>query len=354
MNAPPTVTAFAIAALGCADPSATAIPPTTSGAIALANLDHQIAQLGGDELVLLRSRFVSDYDVLDAVIASADAHPAHLPRARARAAVHRFAEAIVELDAAEHAGEDAPQIAAQRASIAVATGDAARVLAQLEVDATRHPGYAPDSALGNAYAAVGRYRDADHAYTAALAALDTTSPFPYAWLLFVRGMMWSESAGDPARGEALYRQAIALVPAFVVANVHVAELSVARGDVAAAIARLEPLVASRDPEVLALLGRCYARRGDAPRAVRAITAARERFAELVSRHPLAFADHAAEFFLGPGSDPERAYQLARGNLSVRRTPRAVRLAIAAARATGRTDEISTLLHSPEYGDHSCR
>ena len=41
------------------------------------------------------------------------------------------------------------------------------------------------------------------------AALRTTSPFPFAWIHFARGLLWSEFAGDARRGEAAYDLALA-------------------------------------------------------------------------------------------------------------------------------------------------
>jgi hypothetical protein len=43
---------------------------------------------------------------------------------------------------------------------------------------------------------------------------------------------------------------------------------------------------------------------------------------LVDRHPWAFADHAADFWLGAGRDPPWALNLATQNLARRPTPRA--------------------------------
>jgi hypothetical protein len=63
----------------------------------------------------------------------------------------------------------------------------------------------------------------------------------------------------------------------------------------------------------------------------------------LSRDPLAFADHAAEFYLGPGADPERAWVLAQQNLANRQTPRAAALAIKAAEASGRYADACALL-----------
>jgi hypothetical protein len=71
------------------------------------------------------------------------------------------------------------------------------------------------------------------------------------------------------------------------------------------------------------------------RGEREISLARQRFEWVLARHALAFADHAAEFYLGPGVDAERAWVLAQLNLANRETDRAVALAIRAAGATGR-------------------
>jgi hypothetical protein len=71
------------------------------------------------------------------------------------------------------------------------------------------------------------------------------------------------------------------------------------------------------------------------RGGREIAAARQRFEALLARQPLAFADHAAEFYLGAGADPARAWLLAQQNLANRATDRAIALELRAAQATGR-------------------
>ena len=47
-----------------------------------------------------------------------------------------------------------------------------------------------------------------------------------------------------------------------------------------------------------------------------------RYDELVTSHPEAFADHAAEFWLAAGANPEKALRFARMNVDIRKTPRA--------------------------------
>jgi tetratricopeptide (TPR) repeat protein len=314
---------------------------TTAGTIAIANLDHLIAQHGdeGDivELLLFRSRFLGDYEALDRATRIVENRFATtgelLQRARTRAAVHRFADALGDIENAELAAAPHHEIVALRASLFVAIGRAGEVMPQLEANVARRPGFASHSALAGAYAAVGRIDDAERLYVSALEDLHTTSPFPYAWIEFTRGVMWAEQGAAPIRAKALYARALEYLPQFVAANIHLAELEAADGDAASAIHRLERVATSREPEALALLGQLRIRTGDARRGRNEIAHAQERYESLLARHPLAFADHAAEFYLGPGADARRAWTLAQQNLANRQTDRAFALAIRAAQAT---------------------
>jgi tetratricopeptide (TPR) repeat protein len=330
---------------------------TTTSAIAIANLDQQVRQAGNEagveELLLVRSRFLADYEALDRASALGEGRHATarelLLRARTRAAVHRFADALADVEAAESAGAKPDEIAALRASILVAMGRATEVIPLLEANLVRHSGFASRSALAVAYAAVGRIDDADRLYAEALSSLDTTLPFPYAWIYFARGSMWSEQGGDQARAELLYAQALKYVPEFVTANIHLAEIEALRGDNESAIELLENVVqSSHEPEARALLGALHFRTGDSERGSREIEEARTGYELLLSRDPLAFADHGAEFYLGPGRDPERAWVLAQQNLANRQTPRAAALAIKAAEASGHYADACALLR--QYPD----
>jgi tetratricopeptide (TPR) repeat protein len=326
---------------------------TTNSAIAIANLDQQIRQAGNEvgveELLLLRSRFLADYQALNRASALgegryATGHREFLLRARTRSAVHRFADALADVDMAERLGAKPDEIAALRAAILVAIGRATEVIPQLETSLLRYPDFASRSALAVAYAAVGRIDDADRLYAEALSSLDTTLPFPYAWIYFARGLMWSEQGDDQARAELLYAQALKYVPEFATANIHLAEIEALCGDTQSAIKRLEDIVqSSHEPEALALLGVLHLRTGDSERGSYEIAEARKSYELLLSRNPLAFADHVAEFYLGPGADPERAWVLAQQNLANRQTPRAAVLAIKAAEASGRYSDACALL-----------
>ncbi|WP_457324515.1 hypothetical protein [Roseateles sp. P5_E11] len=332
-----TLVALAIAVLsGCAAPPAT----TTLGSIALINLDDQLRRQADDpaalDLWLLRLQFLADYRVLDRAAdlteVRAGSAADHLQRARARMAAHRFADAQADLDAAG-------ATPAQRAALLVATGRAAEALPALHAEAERRPGFASHCALARGVAAVGRLEEADRLYARALRELDTTLPFPAAAVAFARGLMWSEQGGDPARGAAFYAEALRLLPDYAAAGIHLAEIELARGNEAAAEARLLHVVIHTDePEAMALLGALHARQGEVARGLDEIDGARRRFEALLARHPAAFADHVAEFYLGVGRDPQRAWTWAQANLRERPTRRAYELAIRAAEAMGRTGE----------------
>lgn len=287
--------------LGCAGPAA--LPRHTHGDIALDNLDHLAERHADDpaalDLLLLRAHLRGDVLALDRVVALTEPQTgtadALLRRAKGRAAVHRFADALADLDAAQRAGADPSQVQAQRAAVLVATGRAGEVLPWLQAEAARRPGFASHTTLARAQASLGRFAEADALYAAALRELDTPSPFPAAAIWFARGKMWAEQAGDARRGESAYRQALALVPGYVVANVHLAELELARGDLAAAIERLERVApGSHDPEPLGLLGHAHVQAGQVAQGRVEIEAARRRYEALLQRHPAAFAGHAAE------------------------------------------------------------
>jgi tetratricopeptide (TPR) repeat protein len=352
---------LATALAGCGGLSGKPVPvpslhPTTSGAIAVANLEDQIARQGNqpgvEELLLLRARFLADDEALDRAVASTEGRSETgrdlLRRARVRSAAHRFAEALADLEQAERTGAEREAVLLLRASILVATGRGSEVISQLEIDVARRPGFASWSTLAGAYAAVGRRAEADRSYRAALADLDTTSPFPYAGLEFARGTMWAEPGGDSLRAEAAFARALAYLPEFVGASVHLAVLEAESGDLDSATKRLERVVSStEEPEALALLGELHRATGDSLRGRQDIARARQRYESLLARHPLAFADHAAEFYLGPGADAQRAWVLARENLAARRTNRAVALELRAARASGRAGE--TLVPGAKIG-----
>ena len=182
--------------------------------------------------------------------------------------------------------------------------------------------------LGALLADLERFAEADTIYQQALLSYDDVSPFPLAWVCFQLGMLWGElvAVPDPALAAVWYQRAIAYLPGYVKARVHLAEIHASQDRTGDAEAFLLPALSSRDPEVNWRLADVLAAQGRVDEAERQLDAARFGFDRLLERHLLAFADHAAEFYAGSGNDGQRALELARANVANRPTRRAVRQA----------------------------
>lgn len=352
-----TIGMLAIALMSCShanDPASTAVSPqvafagrTTHPDIAVANLHSRVAALEraaasrpGDlalsealvELLMTRAAFLgrfSDFDrALDLATQATLAHPqdpaAHLLAARVLGAVHEFDAAGQSIAQAERLGAD---VTSHTGVVSIALGRPDHgVLQACEAAAEARPRYAELTALAVALSHAGDYERADVTYVRALAAYRDVSPFPAAWVQFQRGVMWAEMAGHPERALPLYEDAVRILPGYVVANVHLAELEALLGFDDDAIERLDSVMQwTEDPEPFGLLAELI--REEQPALAQAlIDEADQRYNRLLSRHPLAFADHAAEFYRGPGAVPERAAALACRNLANRQNRRARELA----------------------------
>jgi tetratricopeptide (TPR) repeat protein len=343
------------AASSAAAPEGTSGVRTTRGDLALRNLSDHIDTLQKraakgplalpfrEQLVdqlITRTQLLGTYDdfarVLELGESAVRDYPrsakAWLLRARTLGAVHRFDEATKDLEAARGLGAD---VDAKLAALALARGqDVERVRDFARRRVTESASSDRLGLLANAEAALGEFEAADEHYAAALAGLRDVSPFPVALLSFARGVMWAEQADAPERARPHYIEALRRVPRYVVANVHLAELEAEAGQRDAAIERLLAIVdQTSDPEPAGLLGELLlARDAHDSAASGLIGRARDGYQRLLERHRAAFLDHAAEFFGGPGHDPNLSVTLARENLALRPTPRAHALAIEAALA----------------------
>lgn len=326
---------------------------TTSGSIALSNLNAQITSAehlvaAGDpdgkrrrqliDLLSMRAEFAGRIADLERAAGLAEQLPndaptvaeSYLARAGMRSALHRFDEALEDLDEAERWGLPAQRTSGKRASIFDARGEVDEALrAQLDVVSTRSDIHTL-GALAVLLGELERRDEALDAFHLALAGFDDTLPFPVAWLFFRQGTFW-ESEGRKDLALAHYKAALERVPAYAHAAAHLARLS----PPAQAIEVLVPLCAkSDDPELEGVLSDKLRESGDKAGADAHLARAAARYAELTARMPAAFADHAAQFWLDTGNDPKKALELARVNLAVRQTPKAYELALLAAIAAG--------------------
>jgi len=326
--------------------------PTTSGAIALMNLHVQIDSLelqaamghltvaqwaGLIDLLLLRGQLlgcIADYEraaaLAEQLVCDALSNAiAFLARAKTRATFHRFMEALADLRTAEGYGPHSDRlqalIDAERAAIYQALGRYEEALALRQRAASCQPDFATVAALAGLQAERGEVDEAERLFSAGRQRYQGVSPFPLALLDFQRGVMWLE-AGDFSKASAWFTSALRRLPAYVPAQGHLAEVDAAQGEWAMAITRLRPLpTVADDPEYAALLAGLLGKSGQGEEAQQWRCKAATRYDELVLRHPAAFADHAAEFWLTVGDDVPRAAHLAAENLAIRQTPRAYAL-----------------------------
>lgn len=337
-------------------------PPTaTSWSIAGSNLDAEIAdrtkrddarpeqRLYLIELLLERGQFtgnVADYELAESIavkgLKSAPTDPtSHFARALTLGAFHRFDDELAELDkSATHADRTlAPRLAGTRAGAFIALGrydEAEKLMPPVEQVNPQHQ-QAP-LALTSAAALAGRMQKVDESeklFKRARESLIDVAPFPPAWMDFEHGLLL-ESRGKESEARLYYLEALVLIPVYVHAAVHAAT-----GDTPEqAITRLEELrKVSTDPDVLGALADAYKKAKKEKEAKEIGDLAKARYAELVSKHPEAYRDHAARFWLGFGNDPKKALDYAEKNAALRPTEEAIDLWMGAAAAANKKDAV---------------
>ncbi|TGS09651.1 hypothetical protein EN852_030035 [Mesorhizobium sp. M2E.F.Ca.ET.209.01.1.1] len=334
---------------GSSDVSAAREPRTTDGTIALLNLQSQIdvyersavhGQGAFVELLMLRAHLLGRIkdaewanELAEAGVRQADADgAAFVTRARVRATFHRFTEALRDLDEAERLGVRHDVADNERATIFQAIGRYADSFVIRRTAADHLSNFETLGALAVLHAESGDTATAEILFDKTRSCYGVVCPFPIAMLDFQRGRMWM-TAGDLKQARIWFEAACFRLPDYAPAQGHLAEVDAALGERKAAINRLsEYAVSSDDPDYAAQLARILGENGQPEEAIRWSTLALARYNVLLGSHPAAFADHAAEFFLESGNDPERALELANMNLELRKTPRARELVARAAEA----------------------
>jgi tetratricopeptide (TPR) repeat protein len=329
-------------------------PRTTSWSIAGSNLDAQIAdrvrrnESDADkqaflvDLYLERGDFlanVDDYEKAAAIGAQVvKSYPtngiAHLTHAATLGAFHEFAAQAAELDEAAKLKAPPARVASARISLLMAQGrydDAQKALGTVDE-------HSSPTALVIAASLAGRMQKADESerlFERARAAIVDVSPFMVAWMDFQRASLL-DARGMEKQGRAYYLEALEAIPVYVHAAVHAASTDSPER----AIERLEPLrTVTTDPELFAALADAHKRAKHDAEAKKAADAARARYEVLLAKHPAAYADHAARFYLGSGNDPKKALELAEKNAKLRPTEEAIDLWMGAAAAAQRKDRI---------------
>ena len=325
------------------------LPRATDGEIAAINLEsarrRAWARFAQDprrsgvaeeilEEELLAVQFLGDLDALDRLDALAaqfarvdDSSRAALVHTQVASTFHRFDDARGHLARAMLMG--GPREAIERHALAI--DQACGVELDAVLAARRRIAAASDRLedvvpLGAVLADLERFTEAAAVYRRALYSYDGVSPFPLAWVCFQLGVLWGElvPVPEPSLAALWYRRAIAYLPAYVKARVHLAEIYASQDQTGDAEALLRPALLSRDPEVRWRLADVLIAQERLDEARTQLEAARLGLDELLGRYPLAFADHAAEFYAGSGNDGRRALELARANVANRPTRNAVK------------------------------
>ncbi len=281
----------------------------------------------------LAAQFFGDLDALAVwrrSLRSLHAWTTHLARssihAEVASTVHRFDDARSHLARARRMGAPLEDIERHSLAIDQACGAELEGVLFARRNIAAASGRLEDLVpLGAVLADLERFTEADAVYGQAFYSYDGISPFPPAWVCFLLGMLWGELVPVPDLdlAELWYRRAIAYLPGYVKARVHLAEICATRGQIRDAEALLMPALSSNDPEVRWRLADVLLAQEKFEEAREQLNAARCGFNELLRRHPLAFSDHAAEFYAGSGNDRPRALELARANVENRPTPRAI-------------------------------
>lgn len=325
---------------------------TTSPSIELQNLDSQIesAKQGFEhkpavntreklvQLLLLRGRVVGRFADLvranelaeDAVAAHGESSATFLLRARGRAAIQRFNDALADVALAESKAEAKQSVTAfqsLRAAILMGLGRYDDALPLVEKRSRTDPNAQTLADYAAVLAKQQRFQEAEAIFLQAELKFRGLSPIPLTNLYFDRATMW-ERAGDLRVATSIYKLAFERLPQHVHVAIHLA-LLVAPSE---GVAMLEPLSHQTDePDVFATLGMLQnllaEHSGDA-----ALERARALYEERFAKLPEAYADHAGWFWTNLGGDPKKGLAAANINIESRQTAEAYELLVAAGSA----------------------
>ncbi len=308
-----------------------AMPRSDDGAAALVGLDQEIARAKShrDLVPLLLGRAAIRGQLEDYVRALAEsaAYIAEAPdsemawqlRAHVLLRVHEFTEAKHAI--AEYGKHVHPSMLADlQTTLDDATGAADKALAARGEAAKTAPNAQTLTVYAATLAQAGRTQEALALLPQATATIRTNTPQFIGWFLFQWGRV-HELDGQMAVARDFYRASFARLPGSVETVEHLAGTLAATGEPAAAkTLATAALAENRHPALLALAGKTDEAAAEWERYVKAL--------------PEAFSDHAARFYLGAGTNPTRALELARENLANRDTLAARALVVEAALAAG--------------------
>lgn len=265
----------------------------------------------------------------------------HVVHAMVLSALHRYDEAKAALDRAEAAGVRKKLLELPRVRYLLNKGKPVEALAELAELEKRVKSLQVVSTLAVILADLGRVDAADKQFDRGVSAPTLVDPLPIVYLWFQQGLMY-ERQGERSKARDYYNLAHARFPYYPALNSHLAALEAEAGELDAAIARVRKITEqSNDPDYLGQLAKLLRQAGKAEEAGPLAKKAEADYETLLAKYPLAFADHAARFYLDVTPRPERALELASKNLENRQTDEAYQLYLDAAHAADKSSDPKT-------------
>lgn len=293
------------------------------------------------ESLLTRAQFfgsVQDLETAQAIVDKAVAErpkdpKAHLAKASVAESFHDFALASTEIERAAVFGASGDEVNRSKLPIALAMGKCDKALTfgdssndALSLDMATHA--AIEQRRGNA-------QESERLFALARSRYRDVSPFAIAWMDFERARALDRQ-GDKTSATHYYQEAVTVLPVYAHAVTHLTS-SVSPARALELLAALDP--SCDDPDALAAKADALRRAGREDEAKAADATARNRFEELLAKHPLAFADHGAAYFMGMGKDLPRALVLAKQAAMNAPAEESLDMWLTAATALKQSDEV---------------
>ena len=311
---------------------------TTSASIYMTNLNSRIEAVAGilasdpdsihqstlATLLYYRYRIVGKIEDAERALAAATSavatHPSNGEALHVRATIlsgmHLFEDALNDLERAREAGFTEQRLAPLRREIMLALGR------YEEVSELDRPAMQPASGfhhavlLGNLELMKGHVDLASSRFLEAQQLYADSSPFQLSWLYTQQGITLLRSGNCPM-AERFFQAALARMPMYYVAAEHLAECERAMGKLKSARSRYVSVIEQTDnPEFIGALAELERESGNQETADKLFARAQKGWNELLARHPEAFTDHAAKFFIASGN-ARRALALSRSNMENR-------------------------------------
>lgn len=240
----------------------------------------------------------------------------YVSRAEQEQSLHRFPEARADIEKAKTLGATGDDVGAVVQELDWNDGKYDSAIASIRAASTK-PSLYTLAREAQLHHDLDEQEACDREFEQAEDLLRDTSPIPLAWIDVQRGLHKMKT-GKFEDAVLFYREAVARIPTFVMANEHLAEALHFVGKDDEAIAIYEDLTKrSPDPEFMGALAALYRDKGKTKEADALKAKATARYAELLTKYPQAMYWHASEFFMSEGANPKKALELLTKNLALR-------------------------------------